>query len=198
ESAEDLEIDKMEVVEEAPVQSPELVTVLTRPPTAASSSSSRGSSSAHRVEGELTADSVSPIPNSDALLGWARGLPKAELDQCIELITEHVLESLLDDRALERRVLSTLARGDSPVEDGDAEDACRKLHEERLASSKAAAAAVVEEAQKKFSGAAEMADSVAIERGLTDTALPADMQSKVVCLPSLVTPAGFYGNLASS
>ncbi|KAF4753077.1 hypothetical protein FOZ62_018611, partial [Perkinsus olseni] len=182
ESAEDLEIDKMEVVEEAPVQSPELVTVLTRQPTAASSSSSRGSSSAHRVEGEVAADSVSPIPNSDALLGWARGLPKAELDQCVELITEHVLESLLDDRALERRVLSTLARGDSPVEDGDTEDACRKLHEERLASSKAAAAAVVEEAQMKFSGTAEMVDSVAFENGLTDVALPAEMQSKMPTL----------------
>ncbi|KAF4684024.1 hypothetical protein FOZ60_008337 [Perkinsus olseni] len=119
ESAEDLEIDKMEVVEEAPVQSPELVTVL---------------------------------------------------------------ESLLDDRALERRVLSTLARGDSPVEDGDTEDACRKLHEERLASSKAAAAAVVEEAQMKFSGTAEMVDSVAFENGLTDVALPAEMQSKMPTL----------------
>ncbi|KAF4669864.1 hypothetical protein FOZ61_002768 [Perkinsus olseni] len=184
ESAEDLEIDKMEVVEEAPVQSPELVTVLTRPPTTASSSSSRGSSSAHRVEVELTAgsNSVSPIPNSDALLGWARGLPKAEHDQCIEHVTEHVLESLLDDRALERKILSTLARGDSPVENGATEDACRKLHEERLASSKAAAAAVVEEAQKKFSGTAEMADSVAIEGGLTDVALPAEMQSKMPTL----------------
>ncbi|EEQ98771.1 hypothetical protein Pmar_PMAR027256 [Perkinsus marinus ATCC 50983] len=175
-SAEDLEIDKMEVVEEAPVQSPELVPLLPRPST--SSSSSRGSP-VLRVEGEPRAESVTPIPSSDALLGWARALPKTELDQCIDDIAEHVLESLLDDRALERRVLSVLGRDGPSLEDGYPHDAdSRKLHRHRLATSKAAVDTVVKEAQARLTDREEL-DSTALKGGNADASALAEMQYKV-------------------
>ncbi|KAF4666973.1 hypothetical protein FOL47_003833 [Perkinsus chesapeaki] len=174
ESSEDLEIDKMEVVEEAPVQSPELITMLPRQQQqqlpAATSGSSK-TSPAIRIDGDRMIDSASPSAGTRALLGWVRALPKRDLDECVNHITEHVLESLLDDRALERKVLTSLGGSSShPIEEGGgrSEESTRKLHADRLIDLKAQAAAVVEAASLRYAttesvGRAEVNGNVVAE-----------------------------------